>query len=106
MMTQEAEDISEPGFGFENSFSDLFQEPGYTENGLDFGGPAPGALAQASQLQEPDNKGYLAPSIHLTPVDLEATIYQCLRKVLRPDAFKAAPDPPNVEQLRENTGLP
>lgn len=66
MLTQKAEDISEPGFGFENSFSDLFQERGYTENGLDVGGPAPDALAQASQVQEPDNKGYLAPSISVT----------------------------------------
>ncbi|KAJ5117594.1 hypothetical protein N7448_011226 [Penicillium atrosanguineum] len=106
MLTQEVENISEPGFGFENSLGDTFQEPDYTENGCDVGGLAPDVLAQTSQLHEPDNIEYLAPSIQPPPVGLEATIYQCLRKDLRPDAFKAALIPPDVEQVRENNGLP
>lgn len=106
MSIQKAEDISGPGFGLENSFGVFLQEPGYTEDELDVSGPAPDVLVQASQLQESEDKEYHTSSSQLSQVRLEAIIYQYLHKVLRPDAFKATPDPPNVEQLPANNGSP
>lgn len=40
MSVQKTEDISGPGFSFENSFGVFLQELGYTEDKLDIGGPA------------------------------------------------------------------
>lgn len=108
MRTLEVEDISPPAFGCGESFGELFQETVFADNSLVFGSLAPESLVQASPLQRPDTIDYPAHSVQLPPLPagLEATIYQCLRRVLRPDAFRVSLDSPNADQMWDGNGIP